>query len=254
MLRVPASDRRSRSEVRASFVGVSDWIERLRNLVRTDPRRDRAPDTDQSRRVEAALGERAVHASESAWMEAIGAAIGEASVDPRTLDHLVAALKSVGLQADLADEEAAAHLGFWRRLAGRAPDDDVLAAHLADIEISLGDPGAGLRRFVDVLDRRPDLFVEFGWELEDDARAAGGELLFRWQLHQLRWFIGAGADQAEVGDEARELYGELLDEYRDDPGRSSRLQALGEEIRRLEVAGDLPRAMVVRQRRRRPEP
>jgi hypothetical protein len=233
---------------------VSDWIERLRHIVGHDTRRDRAPDTEQSRRVEVTLAERTVHPTELSWMDAIAAAIGEAPVDPRTLEHLIAALKGVGVQADLSDDEAAAHLRFWRGLAARTPGDDVLAAHLADVEISLGDPATGLRRFVDVLDRRPDLFVEFGWDLEDDARAAGGELLFRWQLHHLRWFIANGADQAEVGDEARELYGELLDEYRDDPARSARLQALGEEIRRLEVAGDLPRAMVVRQRRRRPEP
>jgi hypothetical protein len=234
--------------VRACYVGrVADWIERLRSLVRTDRR---APDTEQSRRVEAAIGERVLHGSEAAWLDAVTAAIG-GRPDARTIEVLVAGIKSA--RGELAEEEAAAHVAFWRQLAAAAPGDVILAAHFADAELTLGDPRAGLARLLDVLDVRPELFVEFGWDLEDDARAAGGELRFRWQLHQLRWFIQAGVELAEVGDEAREVYGALLDDYRDEPARLAELQALGEEIRRLEIAGELPRAMVVRQRRRRGE-
>jgi len=225
---------------------VSEWLERLRNLVRTQ---DRTPDSEQSRRVEAALLDRALFSSEVRLLDGVLAAIGGDPVDPRTLEHLIGALKSPRL-GELTEDEADGHLSFWRTLAARHPGDPVLDAHLADVEMVIGDAGSGLRRFVDVFDRKPELFVEFGWDLEDDARAAGGDLLFRWQLHHLRWFLHAAAEHIEGGEEARELYGELLDEYRDDPDRLARLHPLGEEIHRLEVAGDLPRAMVLRRRRR----
>ena len=227
---------------------MSEWLERLRSLVRAQ---DRTPDSEQSRRVEAALLDRALFSSDVTRLEVVQRAIGDEPLDARSLEHLVSALKSPGLaEAGLTDDEADAHLAFWRGLAGKNPDDPVLEAHLADVEMVVGDPGAGLSRFVDAFDRKPELFVEFGWDLEDDARALGGELLFRWQLHHLRWFLHAAAEHLEGGEEARELYGELLDEYRDDPDRLARLHPLGEEIQRLEVAGDLPRAMVVRRRRR----
>jgi len=218
---------------------VSDWLERLRSLVRTQ---DRAPDTAQSRRVEAVLPD----------LERAGAVLVDETIDPRTLEVLVAALKTPGFYGDLTETEVEAHLGFWRRLAERHPTDAVLAAHLADVEMALGNPevqAAAMARFVDAFDRKPELFFEFGWDLEEEAREVGGEVLFRWQLQLLRWFLQAAADHLESGDEAREIYGGMLDEYREDPARLAALRPLGEEIHRLEVAGDLPRAMVVRRRR-----
>lgn len=229
---------------------MSEWLERLRTLVRVQ---DRAPETAQSRRVEAALVERSLFASDVQRIDVVLAAIGDEPVDARTLEQLVAALEPPGFAADLTDEEAAAHLRLWRTLAGRRPDDAVLAAHLAEAEMTLGDASVALRRFVDAFDRRPDLFFEFGWDLEDVARIEGGDVLFRWQLHHLRWFVQNAGDPNDFGDEAREIYGELLDEYRDDPARLAALHPLGEEIRRREASGDLPRAMVVRRRRSRDE-
>jgi len=225
---------------------VSDWLERLRSLVRTQ---ERAPDTVQSRRVEVALVDRALFPSDAWRLEAVAAALGGEPVDPRSLELLVAALKTPGSYEDLSEDEAAAHVAFWRRLAGLHPDDAVIAAHLADVEMALGDPETAMRRFVEAFDRKPELFFEFGWDLEDDARAVGGDTLFRWQLHLLRWFLQAAADHLESGDEAREIYGALLDEYREEPDRLAALRPLGEEIHRLEIAGDLPRAMVVRRKR-----
>lgn len=51
-------------------------------------------------------------------------------------------------------------------------------------------------------------------------------------------------------DSVRELYGELLDRYRDDPDSIARLRPLGDEIRRLEAEGRLPSTLVVRSDRR----
>jgi hypothetical protein len=230
---------------------VSDWLERLRGLVRAN---DRASDTEQSRRVETALMDRSLFSSEIARLDAASAAIGDGTLDPRSLDHLVAAFKPPGFAAELTEEEAAAHLAFWRRVAAREPTDPVLQAHLAEVELTLGDPADGVRRFLDVFDLRPELFYEFGWDLEDDARVLGGDLLFRWQIHHLRWFLHAAAEHTDSGDEARELYGTLLDEYREDEPRLAIVRRFGEEIARLEAAGDLPRAMVVRRKRRSTDP
>jgi hypothetical protein len=51
-------------------------------------------------------------------------------------------------------------------------------------------------------------------------------------------------------DSIRELYGELVDGYRDDPASLAQLRPLGDEIRRLEAEGLLPSTLVVRSDRR----
>jgi hypothetical protein len=52
-------------------------------------------------------------------------------------------------------------------------------------------------------------------------------------------------------DSIRELYGELVDRYREDPSSLEKLRPLGDEIRRLEAEGQLPSTLVVRSDRRR---
>jgi hypothetical protein len=51
-------------------------------------------------------------------------------------------------------------------------------------------------------------------------------------------------------DSVRELYGELVDRYRDDASALAQLKAFGDEIRRLEADGRLPSTLVVRSDRR----
>lgn len=76
-----------------------------------------------------------------------------------------------------------------------------------------------------------------------------GDLGLRWRLAVVRAVIAAPPD----GDAVRELYGELVDRYRGDPPRLALLRVLGDEIRRLEAAGELPSTMVARSdRRKRP--
>ncbi len=227
---------------------MSDWLERLRGMVR---QHDRVPDTDQSRAVAGALAERVLHASEAAWLDAVAGALGDHAVDPRTLEHLVVTLRAPGYHGDLADDEIAAHRAFWQRLTQRHPGDPALLAQHADVELALGDTAHALASFVAAFDAAPALFFEMGWELEDAAREVGGELLFRWQLQLLRALIESVVEQGGEGDWPREVYGELLDEHRDAPERMAALQRLGEELRRLEADGELPRAMVVRRKRRR---
>lgn len=51
-------------------------------------------------------------------------------------------------------------------------------------------------------------------------------------------------------DSVRELYGELVDRYRDDEASLALLRPIGDEIRKLEADGKLPSTLVVRSERR----
>jgi hypothetical protein len=79
----------------------------------------------------------------------------------------------------------------------------------------------------------------------DDSNIAGDAVL-RWRIAVLRAVIAAPPD----GDAVRELYGELVDRYRDQPVRLAALRPLGDEIRRLEANGTLARSLVARSDRR----
>ena len=80
------------------------------------------------------------------------------------------------------------------------------------------------------------------------ADAIGGELGFRWAVVDLRAILAAPPPD---DDSVRERYGELLDQHREHPERLATLRLIGDEIRRLEEAGVLPSALVVRSPRRR---
>lgn len=76
-------------------------------------------------------------------------------------------------------------------------------------------------------------------QLEDDAA-------LHWRIAVLRAVVAAPPD----GDAVRELYGELVDRYREQPSRLAALRPLGDEIRRREADGSLPRSLVARSDRR----
>lgn len=76
---------------------------------------------------------------------------------------------------------------------------------------------------------------------------ADGDVALRWRIAVVRAVIAAPPD----GDAVRELYGELVDRYRDQPARLAELRPLGDDIRRLEADGILARSMVARSNRRR---
>jgi hypothetical protein len=103
-----------------------------------------------------------------------------------------------------------------------------LAALVATCEGELG-AVAGARRLGDAL-----------------AATLGGELGLAWRVLVLRSAIAAPPD----GDAVRELYGELVDRYRDDPAALAVIKPIGAEIRKLEAAGELPSTMVARSKRR----
>ncbi len=73
-----------------------------------------------------------------------------------------------------------------------------------------------------------------------------GELALRWRLVVVRAAISDPPD----GDAVRELYGELVDRYRDDAASLALIKPIGEQIKKLEAAGDLASTMVARSDRR----
>jgi hypothetical protein len=85
-----------------------------------------------------------------------------------------------------------------------------------------------------------------GDALADDPALADDDAALRWRLAVLRAVIAAPPD----GDAVRELYGELVDRYRDQPARLAQLRPLGDEIHRREADGTLARSLVVRSARR----
>jgi hypothetical protein len=80
----------------------------------------------------------------------------------------------------------------------------------------------------------------------DGGDGAARDAAMRWRIAVLRAVIAVPPDD----DAVRELYGELVDRYRDQPDRFAALRALGDEIRRLEAQGTLARSLVIRSDRR----
>jgi hypothetical protein len=114
------------------------------------------------------------------------------------------------------------------RLAALAARIEADPAALAEVR-SDGDALA------DALDGRP---------LADGA----DDPALRWRIAVVRAVIAAPPD----GDAVRELYGELVDRYRDQTVRMAVLRRLGDDIRRLEADGTLPSSLVARSDRRPP--
>jgi hypothetical protein len=73
-----------------------------------------------------------------------------------------------------------------------------------------------------------------------------GDVAFEWRMQVMRAVIASPSD----GDAVRELYGEIVDRYRDDPARMAALRPVGDEIRKLEADGTLPSVLVARSDRR----
>jgi len=78
------------------------------------------------------------------------------------------------------------------------------------------------------------------------ALEVDGELALRWRIAVLRALMAAPPD----ADAVREAYGELVDRYRSTPAHLTALKTLGDDIRRLEADGTLPRTLVARSDRR----
>jgi hypothetical protein len=96
----------------------------------------------------------------------------------------------------------------------------------------------------------PEALPEIREVAEGLAEGLGGEPAFAWWQAALRATLALPPD----GDAVRELYGALVDRYRDEPARLAALRPLGDEIRRREADGSLPSTLVARSSRKRKRP
>ena len=108
------------------------------------------------------------------------------------------------------------------------------------------DPSATLAALVDRCESDRAAIADVRAQGDKLADEVGGDLALRWRIAVVRAVIADPPD----GDAVREVYGELVDRYRDEPARLAVLRPLGDEIRRLEAEGALPSAMVARSDRR----
>ncbi len=200
--------------------GVAGCLERLRERV---GRRETAP----ARRVREAIES----ARDAGWLARVRGACDDA--DAAAL-ALVAA--EVPTEVDTLD--------FWRALAERYPlGEPWLRVRLAEAELAGGDTRRALDLYMGAFEQSPELALDERERVAPLAEGEGGEVLFRWQLAELRAYLELIPDDE---DWIRERYSELLDAYRDQPERLAQLYELGARIRQLEEDGVLPQAMVVR--------
>jgi hypothetical protein len=215
---------------------VAGWIQRLRGRLTGKP-----ADAD-TRRVEAALAGRTAHRSTQAWLEAVLAALPP-GVGAHVLARVALGLGGPAGDGDVPEDDGAALRRFWAALAARFPSEPSVRAYHADAELRFGDEQTALEGFLGAFEVEPALWFDFADDIGELPERVGGEALFRWQLVELRAVLDHVPDDDEW---VRERYSELLDAYRDQPERLLRLYPIGEEIRRLESEGTLPRAIVLR--------
>ena len=200
---------------------MAGWLERLRERV---GRRETAP----AKRVRAAI--ETPRGDLGAWIDRVRGAAADADA---------AALALIAAEVPTEGEGA---LGFWREIAERF-GEPWLRVRLAEAELAGGDTRRALDLYMAAFEQSPELAIDEADRVRPLAEAEGGEIVFRWQLAELRAYLDLIPDDE---DWIRERYSELLDAYRDQPERLARLYELGKRIRQLEEDGVLPQAMVVR--------
>ena len=145
------------------------------------------------------------------------------------------------------------HLRDRLRAPGREParrDDAELHARMrrADALLAAGRRPEGMAEYLEVFARDPGLVVEVDAEVETIAAEMGGDVWLDYRLAGLRAALDAAAaadDEADT-DWVREVYGELLEEHRDDGARLARIREVGRLIDAAARRGDLPRALIRR--------
>lgn len=143
-----------------------------------------------------------------------------------------------------------------RRSGGRSPAavDAVRELHEVEALLDAGDRAGALGRFLDAFEHRPDLAEPWPEELDSTAAASGGELLLRWRLASLRALVHASDGEADAeadssdGEEIRERYSELLEDYAGEEAARARIRDLGREIAAREDGEHLPHTLVRRGR------
>jgi hypothetical protein len=214
------------------------WLDRLIDRLRGHG------GSDQERRVAGVVYRRAAFESPAAFLEALLAAAGDGAVlDDGALARISGAVREHYADTDV---DLALHVEFWRRLARRFPASAYALACHGDALLMAGREADGLGRLAEALAAEPALADEFD-QHDELARRLGGKAGLGYRRARLVALLEAD----EPGDEVRERYSELCDEYADDAAALTSLRPVGARIRELEQAGRLPRALVRRSRPRR---
>ncbi len=211
-------------------------------------RRARSSVSAQEWRIAELLALRAEYPSTRLFLKAVLDALPpDEALSDGTVARISRALR--GIQPDQFygdDTELVAHQDFWFRLSYNFPESAYARACYADILLTTGDESGALDHYADAFDAKPPLLFEFGENIYDLAKNAGGDVWLRYQLACLR----AALDHDEAADAeddfVRELYSELLEDYREDPEAMRRILHIGAQLRDLEADDRLPRAIVRR--------
>lgn len=202
----------------------------------------------QEQRISALLGHRSEYHSSRLFLSSIIDALpAEEELEDATISRITRTLR--GAHADRShndDDELADQCQFWFRLSYNFPESAYARACYADALATVGDSDASLAHFADAFDAKPALLFEFGSEVYDIAKRAGGDVWLRYQLACLRAALDQGEAPDEDDDFVRELYSELLEEYRQEPEAMRRILHIGAQLRDLEAEDRLPRAIVRR--------
>lgn len=217
--------------------------------------------TPRERRVLAVLAQRAGFPDEAAFLAALRAALApelgrpDAPARPDTIDEHTVEILALNLhghdgeELDRVGAHVGDHLALWSTVVERS------ASHLAracraDVLLRSGDRAAALGDFLDAVEGDPGL-VAFQPDLAALAREAGGEATLRFRIAELRAALaGLASDDDDDDDRVREMYGELLEEFRAEPGAIARIREVGALIDAAVDRGELPRAIVRRGPRR----
>lgn len=235
---------------------MAAWLTRL--LERLGASRPAGPASVQAERIDAVWAGRASLASASALFEALDRAVGPGPLDPAAVRRLAGHLRGgFGSEYAARGGHVEEHIAFWRRLADRT-GHPAARGFLADCLLAAGRPGEAFDAFGQAFAVEPSLVHDFGDELEGVARSAGGAPWLDYRLACLHAALVA-IDEADLvpaesppgfaeddGEEIRERYGELCEEYRADPAALSRIREVGRRIDAAVERGALPRALVRR--------
>jgi tetratricopeptide (TPR) repeat protein len=219
------------------------WLKRVFKKVRARPR-DLAPSAQERRVTELLYQEGAYDSAGELLSRVLEGLPVEEELEAGTLRALIAHLGGHHGEAGarLAAEQGDI-LWFWKTLADRSGSPHALACY-ADALLAGGRERAeeAVDCFLAAFDRRPELLGEFGDDLHDLARELGGARWLRTQLAGLRAAVADGGE----GEDVREIYCELLEEYHADQAALTAIRAVGRQIDDAVAAGQLPRALVRR--------
>lgn len=216
----------------------------------------------QERRVADLLDRRDEFADIAAYLAALHELL---AVEP-DLDEVTVARVALSLDG----EDLPSTVEFWTQLGARFPDHALLAVCRANALLRDARDQEAMDCIAATLELDPRMVTELDDVAAVIAHEQGGAIWLRYQLAELYALLadiedaaasaasasaesgdsggdaGALEDAEELGEEVRERYSELLDEYREDPDALARIRALGAIITRLEHEGLLPQCLIRR--------